>query len=147
MRPKTRDDHLFGPGPKRLLALDGGGVRGIVALAYLERIERLLRERSGGDPEFRLCDYFDLVCGTSTGAIIAAAIAVGFPVERIVGLYRTMMPQVFKTSRWRIGLRQPKYARGPLARLLEEQFGDITLGSSSVRTGLVIVTKRFDTGS
>ncbi len=147
MRPKTRDDHLFGPGPKRLLALDGGGVRGIVALAYLERVERLLRERSGGDPEFRLCDYFDLIGGTSTGAIIAAGIAVGFPVEKIVELYRTMMPSVFKTSRWRIGLRQPKYSRGPLAGLLAETFGDITLGSSGVRTGLVIVTKRFDTGS
>jgi len=147
MRQKTRDEHLFGPGPKRLLALDGGGVRGIVSLAYLERIERLLRERSGGDPDFRLCDYFDLIGGTSTGAIIATALAVGFPVERIVELYRTMMPQVFKTSRWRIGLRTPKYSHDPLARLLEEQFGDITLGSSSVRTGLVIVTKRFDTGS
>lgn len=147
MKPKTRDDHLFGAGPKRLLALDGGGVRGIVALTYLERIERLLRERSGGDPEFRLCDYFDLIGGTSTGAIVATALAVGFPVERIVELYRTMMPQVFKTSRWRIGLRTPKYSHDPLARLLEEQFGDITLGSSRVRTGLVIVTKRFDTGS
>lgn len=147
MRQKTRDDHLFGQGPKRLLALDGGGVRGIVALAYLDRMERLLRERVGGDPEFRLCDYFDLVGGTSTGAIIAAAIALGFPVERIVGLYRTMMPRVFQTSRWRLGLRQPKYPHGPLAGLLEEQFGDVTLGSEGVRTGLVIVTKRFDTGS
>ncbi len=136
-----------GPGPSAFSRSTGGGVCGIVALAYLERIERLLRERSGGDPEFRLCDYFDLIGGTSTGAIIAAGIAVGFPVERIVELYRTMMPRVFKTSRWRIGLRQPKYSRGPLARLLEETFGDITLGGDSVRTGLVIVTKRFDTGS
>ena len=147
MRAKTRDDHLFGDGPKRLLALDGGGVRGIVALAYLDRIERLLRERNGGDPEFRLCDYFDLIGGTSTGAIIAASIAVGLPVERIVHLYRTMMPQVFKTSRWRIGLRRPKYSHQALARALEEQFGDVTLGSDRVHTGLVIVTKRFDTGS
>jgi hypothetical protein len=147
MRPKTRDDHLFEPGPKRLLALDGGGVRGIVALAYLERVERLLRERTGGDPEFRLCDYFDLIGGTSTGAIIAAGLATGLPVEKLAELYQTMMPRVFKGSRWRLGLRQPKYSRGPLAGLLEDQFGDIRLGSNRVRTGLVIVTKRFDTGS
>jgi predicted acylesterase/phospholipase RssA len=147
MRQKTRDEHLFNAGPKRLLSLDGGGVRGIASLAYLDRIERLLRDRCGGDPEFRLCDYFDLICGTSTGAIIAAAIAVGFPVERIIQLYRTMIPRLFVTPRWRLGLRAPKYSHAPLARVLEETFGDITLGSDRVRTGLVIVTKRFDTGS
>ena len=147
MRQKTRDEHLFGAGPKRLLSLDGGGVRGIVTLAYLDSIERLLRERCGGDASFRLCDYFDLICGTSTGAIIAACIAVGLPVERIVQLYREMTAQVFRASRWRIGLRRPKYSHGPLARVLEEHFGDSALGSSRVRTGLVIVTKRFDTGS
>jgi uncharacterized protein len=38
----ARDRHLFGPGPKRLLALDGGGVRGAIAVAFLERIEQLL---------------------------------------------------------------------------------------------------------
>lgn len=147
MEHRTRDDHLFASGPKRLLSLDGGGVRGVVALAYLARIERLLRERCGNDNDFRLCDYFDLICGTSTGAIIAAAIAVGFPIERLVHLYRTMMPRVFRTSRWRIGLRQPKYSHGPLAGMLKEQFGEIRLGGPEVRTGLVIVTKRFDTGS
>jgi hypothetical protein len=38
-----RDRHLFGPGPKRLLALDGGGVRGAISLAFLAKMERLLR--------------------------------------------------------------------------------------------------------
>ena len=42
MHPSARDQHLFGPGPKRILSLDGGGVRGIISLAYLERIEALL---------------------------------------------------------------------------------------------------------
>ena len=37
-----RDRHLFGKGPKRLLALDGGGVRGAITVAFLERIERLI---------------------------------------------------------------------------------------------------------
>ena len=53
---KTRDEHLFDPGPKRILALDGGGIRGALTLGYLAEIETILRDRAGGDPEFRLCD-------------------------------------------------------------------------------------------
>ena len=43
----ARDWHLFGPGPKRILALDGGGVRGAISVAFLERIEAILSERLG----------------------------------------------------------------------------------------------------
>jgi patatin-like phospholipase/acyl hydrolase len=81
----ARDAHLFGPGPKRILALDGGGVRGIVALAFLERIERMLEQEAGHF--VRLCDYFDLIGGTSTGAIIASGLALGFRVEQIREFY------------------------------------------------------------
>jgi uncharacterized protein len=71
----ARDRHLFGPGPKRILALDGGGVRGVIAVAFLERIEAVIGKQTGGD--IRLCDWFDLIGGTSTGAIIAGALAFG----------------------------------------------------------------------
>ena len=65
---RTRDDHLFGPGPKRILSLDGGGVRGLVTLGMLRRVETILRERMPAEKQdaFRLCDYFDLIGGTST---------------------------------------------------------------------------------
>ena len=43
---RSLNDHLFGQGPKRILALDGGGVRGALTLSYLERMETLLRERN-----------------------------------------------------------------------------------------------------
>jgi len=43
----SRDRHLFGPGPKRILSLDGGGVRGVVSVAFLERIEAILIARAG----------------------------------------------------------------------------------------------------
>ena len=77
-RIKTRDEHWVADGtPKRILTLDGGGVRGILTLGYLERIEEILRERHNDSEDFRLCHYFDLIAGTSTGAIIAACLAKG----------------------------------------------------------------------
>ncbi|MGI9435525.1 MAG: patatin-like phospholipase family protein, partial [Geminicoccaceae bacterium] len=94
----NRDQHFKNPGPKRILALDGGGLKGILTLGYLARIERLLRERFGDDG-FRLCDYFDLIAGTSTGAIIAAGLAKGMGVDEIVREYMTIGHDVFK-SRW-----------------------------------------------
>jgi uncharacterized protein len=68
--------------PKRILSLDGGGIRGILTLEYLGVVESLLRKRSGRD-DFRLCDYFDLIGGTSTGSIIAAGLACGMLVDQL----------------------------------------------------------------
>jgi len=68
-------------GPKRLLALDGGGIRGVLTLEFLERIEQILKARSQKPEEFRLCDYFDLIGGTSTGSIIAAMLAYGYSLK------------------------------------------------------------------
>jgi len=59
---------LHAPGPKRILALDGGGTRGIVTIAFLEKIERQLAEATGRGDDFRLCEYFDLIGGASVGA-------------------------------------------------------------------------------
>jgi len=64
---------------KRILALDGGGIRGILTLEYLGVMEKILRQRSGND-DLLLCDYFDLIGGTSTGSIIAAGLACGMTV-------------------------------------------------------------------
>ena len=71
---------LSAKGPKRILALDGGGIRGAITLGFLEQIERTLaerHEREGIMPkaDFRLHHYFDLIGGTSTGSIIAALLA------------------------------------------------------------------------
>ena len=73
----SRDYHLFSSGPKRILALDGGGLRGAISVAFLERIEKMLDDHYGR--KVRLADFFDLVGGTSTGAIIAGAVALGYP--------------------------------------------------------------------
>ena len=144
---RTRDQHLFDAGPKRILALDGGGVRGILTLQYLKRIEQLLRERAGNDPDFRLSHYFDLIGGTSTGSIIATGLALGWTVEKLEGLYNDLSEQVFKRSIWRQGILQAKFPRTPLMKALTTQFGDRTLGSDDLQTGLMIMTKRLDSGS
>jgi hypothetical protein len=147
MQHKTRDQHLFDSGPKRILALDGGGIRGIVTLQILRRIESLLRERSGGDDDFRLCDYFDLIGGTSTGAIIAAGLAIGYSVDKLDQLYRGLGMHVFRDELFRQGIFRAKFSERPLRELLEREFGATTLGDDRVRTGLAIMLKRLDTGS
>ena len=94
---------LSAPGPKRMLALDGGGVRGALALGYLARIEAILRERYQR-PDLVLRDYFDLIGGTSTGAIIATALAIGMDAEAVRALYLQLGPEVFaKKRRWFLG--------------------------------------------
>src|SRR5689334_3545271 len=73
-KPMTLVERITRPGPKKLLAIDGGGIRGVLALEVLQKIEDLLREDSG-DQSFRLADYFDYISGTSTGGIIATCLS------------------------------------------------------------------------
>ena len=154
-KQRSRDEHFKDAGPKRILALDGGGLRGIVTLAYLARIEDLLRARFGGAASFRLGHYFDLIAGTSTGAIIAAALARGLSVAEITKHYLNMGRDVFKSASWKDlkrrfagGVLVPKYTKTELEELLKTVLGaKTTLGSPDLITGLLIVTKRTDTGS
>lgn len=137
-------ERLTAPGPKRILALDGGGVRGIISLQFLARIEAELRRRTGR-PDYRLCEYFDLVGGTSTGSIIAGAVAIGMEVSEILDLYLHAGKRVF--SRRRFKFWQSLYDVKPLEEILEAHVGDIRLGDDAIRTGICIVTKRADTNS
>lgn len=147
-RVLTRDEHFQSPGPKRILALDGGGIRGIVSLGYLQRVEDLLRDRVGGSSEFRLAHYFDLIAGTSTGAIIAAGLARGMTVGQITDIYMKLGSEVFYKSLWRLGILRPRYSHKKLTAHLKNVLGaDTTLGDPELRTGLLVVTKRMDTGS
>ena len=139
----TLIERLAAPGPKRILALDGGGVRGLVTLGFLERLEHLLRERYGR-PDLRLCDYFDLIGGTSAGSSIAAGLALGMNVAELREFSVDML-KVFHTKRWKRwhSIFSAKHLQAVLARAL----GDRTLDDPSVKTGLCIVTKRADTRS
>jgi uncharacterized protein len=149
--PLTKAQHLDPAlSPKRILALDGGGIRGILTLQFLQALETSVRARFG--EETRLCDYFDLIGGTSTGSIIAAGLACGMTVEALQDLYRNIGASVFQTDWWSKyalkGVLAPKFPAEPLQAELDKQLGaDTTLDSAKIRTGLMIMAKRLDTGS
>jgi len=146
--PLSKQQHLDpATAPKRILSLDGGGIRGILTLEYLAVIEDILKKRSGRD-DFLLCDYFDLIGGTSTGSIIAAGLACGMSVDELKRLYRDVGESVFVSKFWKKGILAPKFPSGPLQAALDAQLGaDTTLDGDRIRTGLMIMTKRLDTGS
>ncbi|MDX2275506.1 MAG: patatin-like phospholipase family protein [Hyphomonadaceae bacterium] len=133
-------------GPKRILSLDGGGVRGVLALGMLEQIEQRLKRRSG-KADFRLCDYFDLIGGTSTGSIIAAGLAFGRSVSELSQLYQDLAPKVFGSDDANAGLRRARFDADKLDAALAREFGEHELGSAAFKTGFAVFAKRIDTGS
>jgi len=134
-------------GPKRILSLDGGGLRGVLSLAFLKRIETLLGEQAGAAADFRLSDYYDLIGGTSTGSFIAAGLALGMRVDEIRGHYFELGEQVFKPEWFNRGLLRARYDSQRVDAALRKVFGERTLGSPDFRTGLVVLAKRLDSGS
>lgn len=91
---QTLEQRITSPGPKKILSCDGGGILGLMSVEILAKLEADLR-RETGKPDLLLCDYFDFVCGTSTGAIIAACIAAGMSTERIRQFYLDSGRQMF----------------------------------------------------
>jgi hypothetical protein len=134
------------PGPKKLLAIDGGGIRGVLSLQILAEIEKLLIA-SSGRAEYRLADYFDYVAGTSTGGIIAAGIAVGMRVEEILDFYRKNGAAMFDKAGILSRLKF-KFESEPLAEKLREVFGaTTTLGAPELETLLLLVMRNATTDS
>ena len=152
----TLDERLHAKGPKRILSLDGGGIRGALTLGFLEKIESTLAEKHKDmmpPSEFRLHHYFDLIGGTSTGSIIAALLAIGGKsVTEIKKMYQELGKKIFSDKN---GLNifgkqlyiNRKYNAAPLKEELERIFGDARLGDDSNKTGFCAVTKRLDTFS
>ena len=66
----------------------------MITLGVLSVLENELRRRSGHE-DYRLCEYFDFIGGTSTGSIIASALALGDDVDTIIKLYQEMIPKIF----------------------------------------------------
>jgi hypothetical protein len=137
-------DKLRGSGPKKLLAIDGGGIRGVIALEVLLEIERIL---GGGRPGFRLAHYFDYISGTSTGAIVAAGLSLGMSASELLDFYEQKGAQMFDRA-FLLRRFRHKFDDRNLAAMLREVMGaDITLGSDKLQTLLMIVLRNATTDS
>jgi Patatin-like phospholipase len=145
MRMSYRDK-LDKSGPRKLLACDGGGIRGIISVEILARIESELR-KSCGNPKLVLADYFDYVGGTSTGAIIATLIALGYSADETRDFYLRSGAEMFHKARLWERFRT-KFEDDKLSRMLRDVSGeDTTLGSEKLRTLLMMVLRNATTDS
>ena len=140
----SRDRHLFGSGPKRMLSLDGGSIRGAISIAILEQLEKLIEEVEGRPT--LLSDWFDFIGGHRPARSSRALWRSAF--ERpMCGSFITLGPKVFRRSFWRIAGFMSKFERQNLIAELNSILGNRTLDTDDLRTGLGVVAKRLDTGS
>jgi len=140
-------DKLEKPGPHTLLALDGGGIRGMITLGVLSAMERMLQDALGRDDNFVLADYFDYVAGTSTGAIIATCLSLGWRVDKIRRFYEQSGAEMFDRASL---LRRfhYKFEDEKLADLLKKELGaDTVLGDDRLKTLLLLVMRNATTDS
>ena len=145
-------------GQKRILTCDGGGILGLMSVEILAKLEDDLRQSLGRDQSFVLADYFDFVCGTSTGAIIAACISAGMSVAQIRDFYLASGKEMFdKASVFK--RLQYSYNDEPLAKKLRAEldralkheltsrFPHATLGTPNLKTVLMMVMRNHTTDS
>lgn len=131
---------------KRILSIQGGGVNGIFAARMLSEVERNLRE-DGKYPHAGA--YFDIIAGTSTGGIIALALALHIPASEIVDLYLSKSATIFPRGRktlvsklLRQALKSPWYSSHPLVDELKKTFGEKPLGESKTRVMIPVFDSR-----
>lgn len=133
--------------PRKLLALDGGGIRGIISLQILARLEEMLQKALQRDDSFVLADYFDYISGTSTGAIIASCLSLGMRVNAIQDFYMSCGAAMFDKARLLDRFRY-KYQDEKLAQQLQAVLGaDTTLGSPRIKTLLLLMMRNATTDS
>jgi hypothetical protein len=133
----------------RILALDGGGIRGAFTAAVLARWEH--------ETGLRIVDHFDLIAGTSTGGILALGLGLGLSAQRMLNFYKKRGPVIFPITRLRGRISHtirhvwsPKYSQAVLLRELEGAFyegkqGPIRLEKSLCR--LVVPSYHAASGS
>jgi predicted acylesterase/phospholipase RssA len=158
---------------KRILALDGGGIRGVFSLQILAKIEELFRKEQNNS-NLVLADVFDLIAGTSTGAIIAASLSWGKSVAEIDELYRNHSSEIFAPSTIIPWLKaqfsqgqlpgtllnrlaeivqryKAQYDANAIAELFKTHFTEVDgkpalLGTDRLKTFLLIVMRNGSTG-
>lgn len=163
---------------KRLLSIDGGGIRGIIAAEILCKIEDTLKKHNSKKYHC-LSDYFDFISGTSTGSILATGLATGMSAYELLEIYKDKGKEIFtkdqhnwkqflnsldsqnwlrKVPGWLIPSKEKllgellnQYTAKNLEEELQKTFIDakgqqLTLGSSELKTNLMVVTKNVTTG-
>ncbi|HYW92497.1 MAG TPA: patatin-like phospholipase family protein [Gammaproteobacteria bacterium] len=129
-------DTLQGGTPLRLLTLDGGGIRGLITAVWLHRLHEIVARP--------LAQTFDVVAGTSTGSILAAALGTGRSTDDVIAHYQRHGRDVFPSGPGRLlgrlrrvfteGLPPARYDSSGLRRVLEEVFGEARMGDVLRRT-------------
>ncbi|WP_264446796.1 CBASS cGAMP-activated phospholipase [Novosphingobium sp. JCM 18896] len=149
MASDSADDTTKRHLPRRILAIDGGGLKGAMPAAFLAELERLTGKR--------VVDQFDLIAGTSTGGIIALGLGLGISAEDICRFYVDRGPAIFdqaplggrftaakhawrKLARTLKHIGTAKYGSDELRSALEDVFGDSSIGDSITR----LVIPAFD---
>lgn len=141
--------------PYRVLSLDGGGIRGLYSAAVLHGIaQRVARMHGGPEERLDVGRAFDLVVGTSTGAILATALASGVSLAEVVALYRDNARKIFSDpvpqSKWPLlawcwrHLRSPANPSAPLKAALEGVFGVETVLQMYQRRGIALCVTSVD---
>jgi hypothetical protein len=141
---------------KRILSLDGGGIRGVFTLEILLRMQEMLRVHTGS-PNLVLADHFDLFAGTSTGAIIATCLSWGMDVQAILELYLEHGRTMFQHVPWYRMFKRTfvsRYEAKPLSKMLQRIFSEdgngdepALLGTYRLKTLLLVVVRNHTTGS
>lgn len=140
-------------GSFRILSIDGGGIRGIIPAKGLALLECELSKRK---MPANICDYFDLICGTSTGAILAIGLALGISAQKMLDLYlkhakeifphQNIFKQVFKI----LCKGKSLYDRDKLSELIEQTYRDAVINEVArlghCRTRVCVPTYDVSTG-
>ena len=124
---------------KRILTIDGGGIKGVFPASFLATVEDSIKDN--------VANYFDLIVGTSTGGIIALGLGLGLSAKELLAFYEEHGPTIFKGNRglrWLRWLGTSKYSKTPLENALKCCFGDRRLGDSKKR--LVIPSLNLENG-
>ncbi len=147
----TLDDRIRTPGRKKILAMDGGGILGMISVEILAGLEDMLRSESAAGKQkgadFCLADFFDFFAGTSTGAIIATCLAWGMKAAEVRRFYEDSGKEMFDRASLLKRLHY-KYDDDHLAAKLKQVFGEkTTLGDTRLRSMLMMVMRNATTDS
>ena len=125
----------------RILSIDGGGIRGLIPARVLAELEEEFQQK---EPDKKLYEHFDLICGTSTGAILAIGIALGIPVKDLAKFYEDNAKVIFPRFIFRFLPRKGRvffnamYSNKKLLKKLKEVYAEANGGADPLMNDLKV---------